>query len=848
MMRNKTKRQNPVAVIRQAFILAVLLLTGASAAFGVTITVTNVNDSGSGSLRQAIIDAASGDTIDFNLAGCPCTIQITSAGYEINKSLNILGPGADQLMIRGDTIADFNRRMMFVIQSGTVTIDGLTITAARGLSSGGITSAGNLTITDSVVSDNRGLGGGILNTGTLLVERCTIASNAGTGYGGVSNFGTATIVNTTISGNSTLEGGGIYSVGTLTVTNSTVTNNHAGSNIGFGGSGMNIAGGTATVNNSIIAGNFRTNDGAQDDILGTLTVAGNNLIGNAAFSGGVAHGVNGNIVGNSGVGIIDIQTVIDTTLARNGSTTFTHGLVLGGPAVDSGNTALATDAGGNLLTTDQRGLGFARVAGSAVDMGAFEASPRTLVVTNTNDSGPGSLRQATLDAASGDTITFDLNGCPCTIQLTTGGYEINTHLNILGPGADQVAINGGPYVIFRIYSGNVVIDGLTITGTSVSSGGGIWSDGNLTLTDSVVSNNGRTNGGHGGIDNRAGTLWVERCTISGNAGLGAGGIASVGPATIVDSTIYGNAGNMVAGGIHSVGALTIINSTVSGNASAFGGGVHSSNGPLILTNSTITNNHTSFSFASGLTVSGSSTVRNTIVAGNTNMLDGRHDDVVGTITTANNNLIGNAAYSGGVTHGVNGNIVGNNGSGIIDINTVLNTTLANNGGPTRTHALVAGSPAVDAGNNSLAVGPTGNPLINDQRGPGFVRIVGPAADIGSFEVQPLDSDGDGVPDEDDNCDAIPNPDQLDTDGDGLGNACDADDDNDGHADGSDNCPLVSNPGQADFDLDGIGDTCDPQTGPPTNKDQCKNGNWARFNFPRTFSNQGDCLQFLAFGD
>ncbi len=56
-----------------------------------------------------------------------------------------------------------------------------------------------------------------------------------------------------------------------------------------------------------------------------------------------------------------------------------------------------------------------------------------------------------------------------------------------------------------------------------------------------------------------------------------------------------------------------------------------------------------------------------------------------------------------------------------------------------------------------------------------------------------------------------------------------------------------NPNQANFDLDGIGDVCDPQTGPPRNKEQCKNGGWMRFDFPRRFRNQGDCIQFVNTG-
>ena len=110
-----------------------------------------------------------------------------------------------------------------------------------------------------------------------------------------------------------------------------------------------------------------------------------------------------------------------------------------------------------------------------------------------------------------------------------------------------------------------------------------------------------------------------------------------------------------------------------------------------------------------------------------------------------------------------------------------------------------------------------------------------------------DADGDGIADTSDNCPFTANADQADNDHDGIGDSCDPDDDNDGILDAVDNCPFVANTDQADFDHDGIGDVCDSTTGPPTNKDQCKDGSWERFDLPRRFNNQGDCIQYFNTG-
>jgi uncharacterized repeat protein (TIGR01451 family) len=404
------------------------------------------------------------------------------------------------------------------------------------------------------------------------------------------------------------------------------------------------------------------------------------------------------------------------------------------------------------------------------------------VVTSNTDNGQGSLRHAINDACPGGTISFDPTifnpaGGPYTITLTSGALSISKSLTITGIGANLLTVRrdnaaATQFRIFTISSGTVAISGLTVS----NGNGGINNNGNLTLTGVVVSGNTDVSGG--GIRNFFGTLTLLNSTISGNNSATGGGLYNDhSTVTVTNSTISGNTATGSAssrgggiyntiftdltinastisdnasingGGIYNDAFLTIKNSTLSGNrAETDGGGLLNSGGSTaVLTNVTVTNNRAdsdgNASGAGGGIAQMSFnpvTLRNTIVAGNFKGASPATtaDDVSGAIDSSSaNNLIGTDTGLSGITNGSNSNQIGTSAA---PINPRLGL-LASNGGQTRTHALLSGSPALDAGSNTLsdAAG-----LTTDQRGTGFTRKVDAAdadltatVDIGAFEAQ-----------------------------------------------------------------------------------------------------------------
>jgi hypothetical protein len=338
--------------------------------------------------------------------------------------------------------------------------------------------------------------------------------------------------------------------------------------------------------------------------------------------------------------------------------------------------------------------------------------PSTLMVTNLSDtgvSGDGSLRGEIAAANSGDRIVFanNLAGGTITLNPANGSLVLYQDLTIQGPGADKLTISGNnatgvfdiPASLYDPATATVTITGLTIADGNALAGGGIFNQGTLTLDHCTLSGNHAGAywfSGGGAIDN-GGTLTVTNSTLSGNhadgSGYGGGGILNAGTLTVSNSTLSGNTANgsqFGGGGIsNDMGAvLTITSSTIAGNVSATGGGIANLNG-------------------------GTLAVRNTILAGNSATSG---TDLAGDLGSQGHNLVGNTAGGGGFA-----------ASDLLNVNPQLGP-LQYNGGPTQTMALLPGSPAINAGDN------TGAPAY-DQRGPGFPRIVNGIIDIGAFEVQ-----------------------------------------------------------------------------------------------------------------
>ena len=359
-----------------------------------------------------------------------------------------------------------------------------------------------------------------------------------------------------------------------------------------------------------------------------------------------------------------------------------------------------------------------------------------LFVTTTEDHNDGacdgdcSLREAIIAANQSQfddiiwvpsgTYTLTLEGSGEDDALT-GDLDIASSLAIVGDGAETTIIDAGgmtsdPDRVLHIDpagSGAYEVNlwGLTITGGDVAevNGGGIYNrDATMMLHSCIITGNSAHWGG--GIWSTFGSMSGYNITVSSNSASSGGGIAlGATPMNLYESTVSGNSGDLYGGGISSgFGTLRVENSTISGNSASFGGGISSGIGKLHVENSTISGNSAAADSGGGIrSIIGSTELYNTLVAMNPSGGDCRWestDDIL------------SLGYNLDSDNTCNLTAVGD----LPDTDPRLGP-LQDNGGPTFTHALLFGSPAMDTGDNSACP-------ATDQRG--FTR--------------PMDGDGDGT--------------------------------------------------------------------------------------------------------
>jgi SdrD B-like domain len=661
--------------------------------------------------RQAVADAdahAGADTISFDskvfAAGSLHTITLTQghlAFSDFTGATTINGPGAGVVAINGNQAS----RILQVNSGVTVSLNGLTLTNGRATKpdaagdtyGGAIVNAGNLTITNSTLSGNTvaalsyslndpkvglipgaGFGGAILSTGELTVTNSTLSGNTVVNL--TNNFATYNVPPIPPADAGAAYGGAIDSIGPLFLTGDTVSNNSVSGEVFSGNRGEEAAGGSGF--------------GGGVSAFGPATVTVCTVTGNVANGGkGQQFGMGGgggNAYGG-GIWAKEALTVSNSTITNNrlnaASGASQSGVSRGGGIYAASTVTIS----GSRINYNQADSGYATNGGYYQSGGGGGGLCAMVGATLSDDSINNNTVAGGTGHFGGGILGFDLL---VIRESTISG-------NSLSGGPSSLSAGGGRY------------------------GGGIlaWTD--LELSDSTVSGNAvkggwSYDGGNaygGGIDVRS-YANITNSTIVNNIATGGAGKTSGPPGAPYPLAGPGNGGNATAGGIYG-GQLTIFDSTISGNQSVPGKGT----GPVLDSNNGQDLYGTPGIATAGGVLAQIHTIDNSIVSGN--QAGGAFSDLVGSAVSTNgkpdayNNLIGTTGIAG-IINGVNGNQVG--------ITNPKLSALGDNGGPTQTEIPLAGSPAIDAGNNSLI--PAG--VITDQRG--FARIAGKAVDIGAVET------------------------------------------------------------------------------------------------------------------
>ncbi|MCB0126293.1 MAG: hypothetical protein KDE58_28745, partial [Caldilineaceae bacterium] len=647
--------------------------------------------------------------------------------------------------------------------------------------------SGTVNIHDSnFLRHNAGHGGAITNqagtmlvNGSLFVENSANGAISGDSNGGIggailNSGGMLTVANSTFSGNTAANGfggGALYNGGssTLTVVNSTLANNDVTNPISgttWGGGVSNW--GTLSLVNSIVANN------TGGDCVNQSSANGHhNLIQDGSHACGLTNGANDNKIG--------VDPKLDALPAWGTEGYRTIAPLTGSPALDAGDDVVCAATPINNL--DQRGT--TRPQGAHCDMGAFEliVTPNIVVTSNEDHAPDGctpvggigvgfrdcTLREAIMLANTTpgqDTITFSarFNTYPSniiTLNEPLPAIEDNVTIDGVGTGleANTVLISGANrYQIFTVNAdkelnlqnnlglangvgglcsfsntgGAVCNHGVLrvshvsfYTNSAAEDGGAIANFGELFINDSAgfYSNVASTSGGS--LFN-SGYARIENTVFDNSSAADGGAIMNFGRLVILNSTFQGNTAN-TGGAIRdgSGSTVDVSNSTFANNLAdnGYGGGgiyMGSCCATLTLINSTFSNNSATGGLAGGINNWGPMHLANSIIANSTS----GGDCVSNGATTGSHNLIEDTGSACGFSNGTDGNIIGSDPK-------LGPLTWSGGLGGTQTLTPLAGSPALNAGNDATCAAAPVNNL--DQRG--ITRPQGAHCDIGSYESQ-----------------------------------------------------------------------------------------------------------------
>lgn len=617
----------------------------------------------------------------------------------------------------------------------------------------------SLEIERSTVSDNNaaGFGGGIIGDGTLSVLGSTISGNAAGRQGGGAWFnfrsgGSGTIVNSTISGNranslgSGEGGGGIRHLnGPLTIRSSTITDNNSNAN----GGGIVSGSGVLNIQNSIVAGNTApTNANVDGTIVNNLFnfIGGDPMLLPLAFRGGLtqthAPAPNSSILENGDDSVPETSDQRGLPFQRNAGA----GVDIGAyenQEVGSLNLVVDTTldendgdySAGDLSLREAIGLanGAASSVGHTITFSSLFDTPQEIKLAA---ELPRIVADLTITGPGADLLTIDAGHGADNQPNTQDGFRLlnindrvdNTVVDVTVSGVTLTGgdTTGGGGAIENSESLQLIDS--VVTGNSAGTGGGIYNGGELVLTRSAISGNRAGSGGgitsFGSLNGETTTLAIDSSTLSNNEARGDGGaltIDTINYLTIKDSTVSGNKSGGSGGGLATRASTAFITgSTFSDNEAGYevpygDGGAIWSNDKLMgqvltIANSTLTGNSAKrggalFSF------NGHSNIQSSTIYQNSTQAGGAIRHIQGSTTSLTSTIVANGTMGGDLDGSFSGsfNLIEDGSSLSSFTNSIMGAPLlgplADNGGPTQTHALLPGSPAIDAGGATILVAP-----------------------------------------------------------------------------------------------------------------------------------------------